>query len=39
MNVRENISLASLKTLSQGIQLLLKKERNLADDYVDRFKH
>ena len=36
MNVRENISLASLKTLSQGIQLLLKKERNLADDYVDR---
>ncbi len=36
MNVRENISLASLKTLSQGIQLLLKKERKLADDYVDR---
>lgn len=36
MNVRENISLASLKQLSQGIQLMLKKERNVAEDYVGK---
>ena len=36
MNVRENISLASLKTLSQGIRLLLKDEHALANDYVDK---
>lgn len=36
MNVRENVSLASLKQLSQGIQLMLRKERDIAEDYVDK---
>ena len=36
MNVRENVSLASLKQLSQGIQLQLRKERKIALDYVDK---
>ena len=36
MNVRENVSLASLRRLSQGFQLMLKKERKIAEDYVER---
>ncbi len=36
MNVRENVSLASLRRLSQGFQLMLKKEREIAEDYVER---
>ncbi len=36
MNVKDNISLASLKALSKGVRLLLKKERSLAQDYVER---
>ncbi|WP_422478958.1 sugar ABC transporter ATP-binding protein [Pleomorphochaeta sp. DL1XJH-081] len=36
MNVRENVSLASLKQLSKGIQLMLRKERDIAEDYVDK---
>ncbi len=36
MNIRENVSLASLKQLSQGIQLKLKQERNIATDYVGK---
>jgi len=36
MNVRENISLASLRQLSRGIRLMLKKERDIAEDYIDK---